>query len=296
MKLYCSKMKSYLLFVLGCLIFAGQTTELTANSSASTVAVTETNSSTSETPVTIPPSSNTTTTIITTTAAANVTTSSPPPTTALPPPVNDPSTGSWTVYGVNGTNCIKLEAAIQFRIKYEQISGNNVTAKLNLPTNATVENNTCDNAFIKLTFGQNNTFEIFFKNESNEISATKFTFNYFMDPRDFPDAKQQSEMEFVSATNLTEFKASAGKSFLCKIETKIDMKNVELSMQDLRVEAFRQSKEDKFSEATECAGDEKINDIVPIAVGCALAVLVIIVLIAYLVGRQRSRQQGYQSV
>ena len=38
------------------------------------------------------------------------------------------------------------------------------------------------------------------------------------------------------------------------------------------------------------------NDIVPIAVGVALAVLVIVVLIAYMVGRRRNRQNGYQSV
>jgi hypothetical protein len=35
---------------------------------------------------------------------------------------------------------------------------------------------------------------------------------------------------------------------------------------------------------------------VPIAVGVALALLVVTVLISYLVGRRRHRQQGYQSV
>lgn len=37
-------------------------------------------------------------------------------------------------------------------------------------------------------------------------------------------------------------------------------------------------------------------DIVPIAVGCALAGLVIIVLIAYLIGRKRSQARGYLSM
>lgn len=46
----------------------------------------------------------------------------------------------------------------------------------------------------------------------------------------------------------------------------------------------------------ECDADEKVSDIVPIAVGVALASLIIVVLIAYLVGRRRSRQKGYQSV
>jgi hypothetical protein len=42
--------------------------------------------------------------------------------------------------------------------------------------------------------------------------------------------------------------------------------------------------------------DYRPNDIVPIAVGVALALLVVTVLISYLVGRRRHRQRGYQSV
>ena len=38
------------------------------------------------------------------------------------------------------------------------------------------------------------------------------------------------------------------------------------------------------------------NDVVPIIVGCALAGMVVMVLIAYMVGRSRSRARGYQSV
>ena len=41
-----------------------------------------------------------------------------------------------------------------------------------------------------------------------------------------------------------------------------------------------------------CSADTKGSKIVPIAVGAALAGLVIIVLIAYIIGRLRSRKQG----
>ena len=41
-----------------------------------------------------------------------------------------------------------------------------------------------------------------------------------------------------------------------------------------------------------CSEDNQDNKIVPIAVGAALAGLVIIVLIAYIIGRLRSRKQG----
>lgn len=46
----------------------------------------------------------------------------------------------------------------------------------------------------------------------------------------------------------------------------------------------------------ECQTDTDVNDMVPIAVGIALLALVVIVLIAYFIGRRRSRRLAYQSV
>lgn len=51
-----------------------------------------------------------------------------------------------------------------------------------------------------------------------------------------------------------------------------------------------------LSDIYECSADEKSNSIVPIVVGASLAGLVVIVLIAYLIGRRRSRRTGYESV
>lgn len=51
-----------------------------------------------------------------------------------------------------------------------------------------------------------------------------------------------------------------------------------------------------FSEPELCERDMRTSDIVPIIVGACLAGLVIIVLIAYLVGRARAKRQGYASV
>lgn len=49
-----------------------------------------------------------------------------------------------------------------------------------------------------------------------------------------------------------------------------------------------------FVLAKDCSFDTP--DIVPITVGCALAALVVVVLIAYLVGRRRSQSRGYLSM
>jgi len=50
-----------------------------------------------------------------------------------------------------------------------------------------------------------------------------------------------------------------------------------------------------FFVAIDCPADDS-SDVVPIAVGAALAGLVVIVLLAYLIGRRRARARGYQSV
>lgn len=51
-----------------------------------------------------------------------------------------------------------------------------------------------------------------------------------------------------------------------------------------------------FLPETEHNCQNEINDVVPIAVGAALTALVIIVMIAYFIGRRRSRRLAYQSV
>lgn len=50
-----------------------------------------------------------------------------------------------------------------------------------------------------------------------------------------------------------------------------------------------------FFTAEDCAPHET-PDVVPIAVGCALVVLIIIVLVAYLIGRRRNQARGYLSM
>lgn len=82
---------------------------------------------------------------------------------------------------------------------------------------------------------------------------------------------------------------------------------VNATFTDFRVQPFAHaSKEDDFNkDVTECGQDSstttartptsKPSDVIPIAVGCALAGLVLIVLIAYVIGRRKSHS-GYEKV
>jgi len=73
--------------------------------------------------------------------------------------------------------------------------------------------------------------------------------------------------------------------------------NTTVKALDVRFDAFRNvvnGNQGQFRDPIDC--DYQPNDIVPIAVGVALAALVVAVLIAYMVGRRRNRHAGYQSV
>jgi len=71
-----------------------------------------------------------------------------------------------------------------------------------------------------------------------------------------------------------------------------------VSSDDMQFDAFRNAASTPpapgFRVSLDC--EFQPNDIVPIAVGVALALLVVVVLIAYVIGRRRNRQRGYESV
>lgn len=110
------------------------------------------------------------------------------------------------------------------------------------------------------------------------------------------------------------FKVPVGRSYLCSDIGQISMythlhydfpdepkqgqtlMNTTVSALHVQVDAFRtkESPAQGFQIPMDC--DYEPNDVVPIVVGAALAILVVVVLVAYLLGRRRSRQRGYQSV
>jgi len=63
--------------------------------------------------------------------------------------------------------------------------------------------------------------------------------------------------------------------------------NVDLKISSVKLDAFRSNiSADVFQSASDCKVTSSTNDLIPIIVGCVLAAMVVIVLIAYLVGRK----------
>jgi hypothetical protein len=102
------------------------------------------------------------------------------------------------------------------------------------------------------------------------------------------------------------FQAKRDHSFRCNTKTHIkdfvtnstSFGIVSIDVENLRIEPFVDDSKDfsDFDAETVCKTDnDKDSNLIPIIVGACLGVLVVIVLVAYLIGRQRTRP-GYQTV
>lgn len=99
-----------------------------------------------------------------------------------------------------------------------------------------------------------------------------------------------------------EFKTPEKMSYHCTRAQKLNMTETVdskkeigwISVSQVQVEAFLSEKAIGFSTVHDCDSSET-SDVVPIAVGIALAGLILVVLISYLCARRRSNASGYMS-
>lgn len=108
-----------------------------------------------------------------------------------------------------------------------------------------------------------------------------------------------AEKNFTEGGNSVFLNARKNHSYLCDIKDEIKLsKLVNVTIDNIMVQPFINN--NKFSKQTDSCTSKskpaKSSSIVPIAVGCALAGLIIIVLIAYLIGRRKNDGRGYQQV
>ncbi|KAK6325743.1 hypothetical protein J4Q44_G00050850 [Coregonus suidteri] len=98
----------------------------------------------------------------------------------------------------------------------------------------------------------------------------------------------------TSNSSLDYLRGSLGRSYMCSSEQTLAVdQNFSLNTFQLQVQPFGLTR-GQFAQAEECQLDQD-NMLIPIVVGAALAGLVLIVLIAYLIGRKR-RPAGYQTI
>lgn len=241
---------------------------------------------------TLKPSTNTTTekpsttTEKPTTPKTTTTTEAPePPSPKLPPKIN----GSITD---NNYTCMSFNFSIALKLAYK-IGNETVNDEFWLPSDTKFLSNGCKNEkqeILYLMFGKNYSSELaltFTKNEAS-VYLSSITGNITI--------KNGKSITLNITDPNPNFTVDQSHSYFCA--NNVTIKNddqTEIIFSNVQLQAFMDAKQNgRFSSEHNCQNE--INDVVPIAVGVALTALVIIVMIAYFIGRRRSRRLAYQSV
>ncbi|XP_045573959.1 lysosome-associated membrane glycoprotein 2 isoform X1 [Salmo salar] len=211
------------------------------------------------------------TTTVTTTAA-------PTSTPTLP----TPTTGNYSIApDFNSTAC--LMATFGLRIGFKQ--GDKVET-INLVPSATNVSGACGVNSSNLTL-TSDTIKIMFTFSNDSKKFHLHALNVTVKPA-------TGAAVVAVNTNMSIWAAAVGSSYMCNKEQTLTVtETLTLYTFKLRVQPFGVEK-GEFATAEDCRDDTTGSWIVPTAVGVALAVLVLIVLIAYFIGRKRNQGSSYE--
>ncbi|XP_023803206.1 lysosome-associated membrane glycoprotein 1, partial [Cyanistes caeruleus] len=230
-----------------------------------------------------------TTTVVPTTpkqTTSQIPVTNPTPTSSPP----NPAVGKYNVTGPNGT-CVLAYMGLQLNITYQKKDEKMGLDLLNFIPHNTTSSGRCDNtsALLNLTFEKTNVIFQFALN----TSAEKF-FLQGVNVTTILSSEAKNPEFKASKNNMSELRASVGNSYKCSSEENLQVTDQAfVNVFNVQIQIFKIDG-DKFGPVEECQLDEN-NMLIPIIVGAALAGLVLIVLIAYLIGRKRSHA-GYQTI
>ncbi|NP_001087881.1 lysosome-associated membrane glycoprotein 2 precursor [Xenopus laevis] len=208
--------------------------------------------------------------------------------TAIPAPtskpLDKPTMGNYTVSDASG---ICLLASMGLQINTSLLSeGKNIWRPFNIDPLGIKTNGTCTNQTGTLILTENRTiieFTFALKNKNHfyleEVNITLINGSAF--------SSRQNQ-------NLSTWEASVDSSYMCHKEQQIKVsEDLFINAFDVRVQPFGVNN-GTFATAEDCFADQ--NFIVPIVVGAALGVLVVLVMVAYFIGRRKQSSAGYEQM
>ncbi|XP_071512308.1 LAMP family protein lmp-1-like [Panulirus ornatus] len=288
----------------------------TVDPTTTTEATTTTTTTASTTTTT--PTTTTTTEAITTTTPEDTTTDAPTTTSPEPPTTTEiPTTVAPDAhYSVKDGNitCVMIDGEISFTVNYTTTKNATEVVTVKVPSHGASVDGTCNGTdgtqSITLSWGEKEEISsatMTFTESKDNWEVSSFVASLFMDNNTFPNTVNLGNtLELVMYYDLSPIEVAVNHSFTChsslsttNVTGTIGKDDYSLplasALDAIQIEAFNKiPNEPDFLDSVHCTADNT-SDVVPIAVGCALAGLVIIVLIAYLVGRRR-RSGAYQSV
>lgn len=220
-----------------------------------------------------------------------------------------PTVGKW-FYPKTDPSCVIVEFAVQMKISYLNTDNNTSFVLYNIPTEDTTvsDDGLCGNETnrIRIQWNATNSMTVEFEKNttSAQFSLSSIKFDLMLENKTFPGINTTGPVTFEHRK--TEFTTPIDMSYHCTkrqyfnlttIAPTPDSNNLNATfvMAHVQLEAFNHRTNKQFATAKDCDAIDT-PDIVPIAVGCALAALIGIVLIAYLVGRRRAQARGYLSM
>ncbi|KAM5146074.1 lysosome-associated membrane glycoprotein 2 isoform 2-T2 [Mantella aurantiaca] len=248
---------------------------------------------TADTPTPVPTTHIPTTHITTTastanTTTANTTTASTTPTTTAKPtpkPVDKPAVGNYTLY--NGTEpCLLASMGLQLNVS-QQVEGKHIWIARNIDPNNTASSGSCGNetAFLRLMDNTTATIvEFYFLTKKNKFHLQEVNVTLH----------NGSGTKYRTNVNLSFWEASVGNAYLCRKEQLITVsEDLLINTFDVKVQPFS-IHNGTYGTASECHLDDD-SILIPIIVGAALSGLIVIIVIAYLIGRRKT-YAGYQTL
>jgi lysosomal-associated membrane protein 1/2 len=208
--------------------------------------------------------------------------------------------------------CLYVQFGISAALKYKNTSGSVVSALISDANSGRVDKarSFCNNETAFIVIGSswisNWSFGLNFTRKGDRYSLTQVELDFALQNYTNVIVNANDTSAHVSHTNVDQWSAAVGHSYKC-IDTATwslnttgfsdNIPELQLMLHDIQVQPFMTANATNFhfGDAEECPQDYT-SDIVPIAVGCALAALVVIVLIAYVIGRRRNRARGYESM
>ncbi|XP_064167450.1 lysosome-associated membrane glycoprotein 1a [Anguilla rostrata] len=211
-------------------------------------------------------------------------------TAPAPAPPGNPERGNYTVTNGNGTACLLARMGLQLNLTYVSSSLNTTVQQIvNLHPNLTRNQGSCAQSSATLWLQEERTnlnFSFVLNTTTNKYHLSGISLT-----ADWPDMQEPFS---GGNESLNYLRGTLGRSYMCSAEQTLPvLSDFSLNTFQLQVQPFGVSG-DQFGAAEECQLDED-NMLIPIIVGAALAGLVLIVLVAYLIGRKRSHA-GYQTI
>lgn len=206
--------------------------------------------------------------------------------------------GTWMVTDkVKNITCLMVQMDVKLNFTYHTNENKTKDASYRIPYGQTAVDptgsNCGDDDTLRVSWTEGNSFDMVFKANGSRYDLSSFVVKLNTSSL-FNDSLANQTTSITYRNDM--FEIPANFSYHCTSEQSLNATDGSvLTISKVQFEAFKKDNSQKFSAAKDCQSTIT-PDIVPIAVGISLIALIVVVLIAYIVGRRRQQARGYLNI